>query len=241
MTLKPRIGSTWGTRMRRANIYLAFLTLIVAGLAMRWAAPPQLAEGRTPTHVLAIVAPLVTVIQDEPEPFPLPRPYCRGDVTADDTVNVLDLLLLIQNWGQICVTGDCPVYVDHWPVVDVRDLLILLGQWGSCPTYDEDLLATLTMIREKTDLFRELHPETFAAWDPPADGWDIMIELGYLDEVPVNPITGRTSIKGYSDLQGAWVWRLDSYISQEWGFYAVNLIGTEYDEAWVPNWGSNWG
>ncbi len=56
----------------------------------------------------------------------IPDP-CPADVTGDDTVDVLDLLELLSQWGTpgtADITGD--------GVVDVLDLLELLGAWGPC-------------------------------------------------------------------------------------------------------------
>ncbi|MCI0631719.1 MAG: dockerin type I domain-containing protein [Phycisphaerales bacterium] len=54
---------------------------------------------------------------------------CTGDLVADGTVNVLDLLALIATWGatggQADLNGDC--------TVNIADLLLLIAAWGTCP------------------------------------------------------------------------------------------------------------
>jgi len=49
---------------------------------------------------------------------------CLGDYTADGTVNVDDLLLVINNWRVD------PVWDDG---TDTDDLLTVLDWWGDCP------------------------------------------------------------------------------------------------------------
>lgn len=57
---------------------------------------------------------------------------CPADLNDDRTVDVLDLLLMLGNWG---ACGDAPCLNDLTldRVVDVQDLLALLGTWGPCP------------------------------------------------------------------------------------------------------------
>jgi hypothetical protein len=54
---------------------------------------------------------------------------CLADVDGDNTVGVLDLLLVIARWGQPSPLGD----VDFSGTVDVNDLLYLINTWGECP------------------------------------------------------------------------------------------------------------
>jgi hypothetical protein len=61
--------------------------------------------------------------------------FCGGDVDQDFSVDIVDLLALLGNWGDCpepcpptCAgdtNGDC--------TVDIVDLLELLSQWGDCP------------------------------------------------------------------------------------------------------------
>ena len=50
---------------------------------------------------------------------------CIGDLDGDDVVDIDDLLLLIDNWGNPGI-GD----VNDDGVVDIDDLLILINHWG---------------------------------------------------------------------------------------------------------------
>ena len=56
-----------------------------------------------------------------------PVDYVCGDVDADGTVNVLDLLLILEEWG----TGDSCADINIDGVVDTGDLLLVLEHWGS--------------------------------------------------------------------------------------------------------------
>lgn len=53
-----------------------------------------------------------------------------GDINADDTVDVLDLLDLLAAWGPCPATGPCATDLDGDGVTDITDLLIVLGAWG---------------------------------------------------------------------------------------------------------------
>jgi DNA-binding beta-propeller fold protein YncE len=53
---------------------------------------------------------------------------CAVDLTADGTVNVFDLLMLLDAWGEIGGPAD----VNDDGTVDVFDLLLLLANWGPC-------------------------------------------------------------------------------------------------------------
>ena len=55
---------------------------------------------------------------------------CVGDINLDGTVDVLDLLQVIGNWGP-CTS--CPADIDGNGVVDVIDLLEVIANWGPCP------------------------------------------------------------------------------------------------------------
>ncbi len=54
---------------------------------------------------------------------------CEGDVTGDSSVNVSDLLLVIDQWGQM----DSPADANGDGVVNVSDALLIIGNWGPCP------------------------------------------------------------------------------------------------------------
>jgi hypothetical protein len=56
-------------------------------------------------------------------------PACVGNLNGDDTVDVLDLLILLDAWGP-APGSDADLNGDG--TVDVLDLLILLDAWGPC-------------------------------------------------------------------------------------------------------------
>ncbi len=55
-------------------------------------------------------------------------PACVGDTNNDSTVNVGDLLAVIDAWGQT----NSPADVTGDGVVNVSDLLEVVGNWGPC-------------------------------------------------------------------------------------------------------------
>jgi hypothetical protein len=55
---------------------------------------------------------------------------CFSDLNADGTVNVPDLLIVLEDWGQDC--GRADLNLDE--IVDVIDLLKIIGDWGVCET-----------------------------------------------------------------------------------------------------------
>jgi hypothetical protein len=54
----------------------------------------------------------------------------HGDFNCDGVVDVLDLLLLLDNWGSCANCDDCPIDLNEDCSVDVLDLLTLLDNWG---------------------------------------------------------------------------------------------------------------
>jgi hypothetical protein len=66
----------------------------------------------------------------------LPGPPCLADVTGDETVNVDDLLAVINGWGECdgppvnCAADIAPLPVDG--IVNVDDLLTVINGWGPC-------------------------------------------------------------------------------------------------------------
>jgi len=64
-------------------------------------------------------------IPDECEPR-----TCTGDVTGNGSVNLDDLLAVINAWG---ATGANPADVTGNGVVNVDDLLAVINSWGACP------------------------------------------------------------------------------------------------------------
>lgn len=55
---------------------------------------------------------------------------CPSDFDDSGSVDVLDLLFLLGEWGEC---KGCDADLDGSGTVDVLDLLILLGSWGPCP------------------------------------------------------------------------------------------------------------
>jgi hypothetical protein len=58
------------------------------------------------------------------------EPVCHGDADGTGTVNIDDLLLVINNWGQ---TGINPADLTGNGVVNIDDLLTVINRWGVCP------------------------------------------------------------------------------------------------------------
>jgi hypothetical protein len=65
----------------------------------------------------------ITCVGDEPPVDP-----CPADVNNDGVVNVLDLLLLIEQWGQSGAQAD----INGDGTVNIQDLLVLIDAWGPC-------------------------------------------------------------------------------------------------------------
>lgn len=55
-------------------------------------------------------------------------PSCPWDTDRDGLVGVVDLLVVLGNWG-----GPGPGDFDNNGIVSITDLLKVLGQWGPCP------------------------------------------------------------------------------------------------------------
>lgn len=75
-----------------------------------------------------------------------PCPSCAEDLDGDGLVNVPDLIILLESWGQC---EGCPADFDGDGLVNVPDLIVLLGAWGRCDQPPEaqwgnDYVATVT-------------------------------------------------------------------------------------------------
>lgn len=55
---------------------------------------------------------------------------CPGDIDDSGSVDVMDLLAVLDEWS---CTGECIADINNDDVVDVLDLLIVLDEWGGCP------------------------------------------------------------------------------------------------------------
>ncbi len=66
----------------------------------------------------------------EQEPECCPGQPHRADLDRDGSVSLIDLQLLISNWGACPDCGNCPADIDGDCSVGVADLLILLANWG---------------------------------------------------------------------------------------------------------------
>jgi hypothetical protein len=53
---------------------------------------------------------------------------CEADIDGDGQVNVTELLMVIDQWGQM----GSPADINGDGVVDVTDLLIVVANWGPC-------------------------------------------------------------------------------------------------------------
>lgn len=59
-----------------------------------------------------------------------PDPGDPADLNDDGAVNVLDLLVLLSNWGDCGGGSDCAADLNEDETVNVLDLLVLLSAWG---------------------------------------------------------------------------------------------------------------
>ena len=96
---------------------------------------------------------------------------CAGDANLDGSVDVVDLLSLLANWGP-CDTECGGADTNGDGSIDVVDLLTILAGWGACPSTDCNYDCV------EADVFcmfegGELHPELTCA------------DAGYCCEIPV--------------------------------------------------------
>jgi hypothetical protein len=57
---------------------------------------------------------------------------CTGDLNNDGVVNVADLLIVFDAWGECTDPDNCPADLNGDGLVNVQDLLILFDHWGKC-------------------------------------------------------------------------------------------------------------
>jgi hypothetical protein len=58
---------------------------------------------------------------------------CIGDVNGDGTVNVLDMILLGQHWGETGTPGWIPEDINRDGAINVLDMILIGQNWGPCP------------------------------------------------------------------------------------------------------------
>ena len=54
------------------------------------------------------------------------------DTNGDDFVDVDDVLIVIDAWGDCVPDQDCPADVDGDGLVNVNDILLVISEWGPC-------------------------------------------------------------------------------------------------------------
>ena len=54
---------------------------------------------------------------------------CESDLNGDSVVNVTDLLIVVEQWGNTSGSGD----INGDGIVNVADLLLIVEGWGDCP------------------------------------------------------------------------------------------------------------
>ena len=57
-------------------------------------------------------------------------PVVLGDIDGDGTAGILDMLILLGDWGSCPQSGTCVSDLDSDGEVGIGDLLMLLGNWG---------------------------------------------------------------------------------------------------------------
>ena len=61
---------------------------------------------------------------------------CSPDINGDDTIDALDLIEIIANWGDVC--GDesddpiCTIDITGDGIIDAQDLVVVLVCWEWC-------------------------------------------------------------------------------------------------------------
>ena len=61
------------------------------------------------------------------------EPTCDGDLNGTGGVDIVDLLLLLSEWGDCPDSPEpCNADINNDGAVDIVDLLTLLAAWGAC-------------------------------------------------------------------------------------------------------------
>ncbi|MBT7351602.1 MAG: S8 family serine peptidase [Phycisphaerae bacterium] len=63
------------------------------------------------------------------------RDNCAGDINGTGSVNVSDLLTVLDTWGPCDPTIPCIADLDGNGEVGINDVLAVIGQWGACAEY----------------------------------------------------------------------------------------------------------
>jgi hypothetical protein len=93
-------------------------------------------EGASASDSLLLVAPLTDGSTSLVLMNPCPaddddKPECGvADLNCDGVVNVSDLLILFDGWGDCAECDDCPADLNGDCIVNVSDLLIMFDNWG---------------------------------------------------------------------------------------------------------------
>lgn len=106
LALPPNVWEYIGAR----GIWSDDTTIYVVGLAKRIGVPG--------TQALLWTRPI--------------KALCPADITGDGTVNVSDLLAVINAWGPCPKGGVCPADITGDGTVNVSDLLAVINAWGPC-------------------------------------------------------------------------------------------------------------
>ena len=91
-----------------------------------------LAVPRTKHEVLPEEMPVEMTWDDHVELDLSAPPACVGDITRDGSVNVGDLLQILDAWGACPAGMACVQDLDDDAQVGVGDLLAVLDAWGPC-------------------------------------------------------------------------------------------------------------
>jgi DNA-binding beta-propeller fold protein YncE len=193
---------------------------------------------------------LLSTVPNVSEPLPLGnpvsvtfiRPSQVGDVNGNDHVDVVDLLLMLQAWGQC--EAPCPADLDGDAVVTVLDLLSLLGNWGPNTSPGEvlvsdfgdpfDAFATEAAVR----IFDEqgvLSEEVTGSFDRPQGvtrdnaGNLVLVDSFRAEVLVLDPATGSilTTLGGFGPLPGELMLPLDLVLDRTTNdiFVANNRAG----------------
>jgi len=126
------------------------------------------------------------------------------DFNGDGTVDIQDLLILIQSWGQDDPTADIapPPFGDG--VVDALDLELLMSYWGQ-PFDDPTLIAHWALDETEGDIASDSVNDNYGtvygdpAWQPEGGMVDGALQLDGIDDYistpfVLNPANGKFSV-----------------------------------------------